>query len=409
MKRWLAITLGIISSIGGFFDMGEIVVTAEVGARFGLSLVWVVLLGAVGIILYAEMAGRIATVSHRPVFDCVRERLGPNAGMMNLLGNFVVVLTTLVAEIAGIALAFELVSSVSYMLWAPLAAVIVWVIIWKVQFERIERVIGVVGMAMTVFAVALWKLGPDWGMLLQDVFRPKPPAEEPLVTWLYFAVALFGASMTPYEVIFYSSGAVEEGWSREDLIVNRGTATIGFAVGAVFAICAIAVAAMVLAPNNVGVEDLSAVALGPATALGNIGLAAFIVGLFASTFGAAVETCLSSGYSIAQFFGWRWGKRIKPKEDARFHLVLVLSLLAALAVIMTTLDPVKVTELSVVASAIALPLTYFPLLLVANDRTYLGDEVNGRGLNFVASFYMFLLALVAVSAIPLMIWSRLGA
>jgi manganese transport protein len=409
VKRWLAITLGILSSIGGFFDMGEIVVTAEVGARFGLSLVWVVLLGAVGIILYAEMAGRIATVSHRPVFDLVRERLGPNAGMMNLIGNFVVVLTTLVAEIAGIALAFELVTSINYLLWAPLAAFLVWLIIWKVQFERMERFVGIVGMAMTVFAVALWKLGPDWGMLMQDVFSPKPPAEEPIVTWLYFAVALFGASMTPYEVIFYSSGAVEEGWSREDLIVNRGTAIIGFAVGGMFAVCAIAVAAMVLAPNNVGVEDLSAVALGPATALGNIGLAAFLVGLFASTFGAAVETCLSSGYSIAQFFGWRWGKRVKPKEDARFHLVLILSLLAVLGVVLTTLDPIKVTEISVVASAIALPLTYFPLLLVANDRTYLGDEVNGRGLNLVASFYMFLLAVVAVSAIPLMIWSRLGA
>jgi manganese transport protein len=409
VKRWLAITLGILSSIGGFFDMGEIVVTAEVGARFGLSLVWVVLLGAVGIILYAEMAGRIATVSHRPVFDLVRERLGPNAGMMNLIGNFVVVLTTLVAEIAGIALAFELVTSINYLLWAPLAAFLVWLIIWKVQFERMERFVGIVGMAMTVFAVALWKMGPDWGMLMQDVFSPKPPAEEPIVTWLYFAVALFGASMTPYEVIFYSSGAVEEGWSREDLIVNRGTAIIGFAVGGMFAVCAIAVAAMVLAPNNVGVEDLSAVALGPATALGNIGLAAFLVGLFASTFGAAVETCLSSGYSIAQFFGWRWGKRVKPKEDARFHLVLILSLLAVLGVVLTTLDPIKVTEISVVASAIALPLTYFPLLLVANDRTYLGDEVNGRGLNLVASFYMFLLAVVAVSAIPLMIWSRLGA
>ena len=409
MKRWLAITLGVLSSIGGFFDMGEIVVTAEVGARFGLSLVWVVILGGIGIILYAEMAGRIATVSQRPVFDCVRERLGPNAGLLNLIGNFVVVLTTLVAEVAGIALAFELVTSVNYLLWAPLAAFLVWLIIWRVQFERMERFIGIVGMAMIIFSAALWKLGPDWGILMKDIFVPRPPAEEPMVTWLYFAVALFGASMTPYEVIFYSSGAVEERWSREDLIVNRGTATLGFSVGGILAISAIAVAALTLAPNNVGVEDLSAVALGPATVFGNIGLAAFIVGLFASTFGAAVETCLSSGYSIAQFFGWRWGKLVKPKEDARFHLVLLLALLVALGVVMTTVDPIKVTEISVVASAIALPLTYFPLLLVANDRTYLGDDVNGKGLNFVASFYMFLLALVAVSAIPLMIWSRLGA
>ena len=40
----------------------------------------------------------------------------------------------------------------------------------------------------------------------------------------YFAVGLLGAAMTPYEVYFYSSGAVEEGWTPKDLGINKTNA-----------------------------------------------------------------------------------------------------------------------------------------------------------------------------------------
>ena len=36
------------------------------------------------------------------------------------------------------------------------------------------------------------------------------------------------------------------------------------------------------------------------------------------------------------------------------------------------------TEYSIVLSAAALPLTYFPILVVANDPDYMGEHTNGR-------------------------------
>ncbi|MGJ7416065.1 divalent metal cation transporter [Streptomyces cinereoruber] len=77
MKRLPAATLGILTAIGGFVDIGDLVASSLVGARFGFSLVWVLLVGVVGICVYAEMAGRVAAVAGRPAFDLVRERLGP--------------------------------------------------------------------------------------------------------------------------------------------------------------------------------------------------------------------------------------------------------------------------------------------------------------------------------------------
>ena len=75
MKRFLAIALGILTAIGGFVDIGDLVTNAQVGARFGMSLVWVVGVGVLGICVFAEMSGRVAAVSGRATFDLVRERL----------------------------------------------------------------------------------------------------------------------------------------------------------------------------------------------------------------------------------------------------------------------------------------------------------------------------------------------
>ena len=76
MKRLLQLALGILSAIGGFVDIGDIVFNVAGRRALRLELIWVVVLGVVGIIVYSEMCGRVAAVSGRPVFDLVRERLG---------------------------------------------------------------------------------------------------------------------------------------------------------------------------------------------------------------------------------------------------------------------------------------------------------------------------------------------
>jgi Mn2+/Fe2+ NRAMP family transporter len=59
-------------------------------------------------------------------------------------------------------------------------------------------------------------------------------------------------------------------------------------------------------------------------------------------------------------------------------------------------------------SAVALPLTYLPILVVANDRRYLGDKVNGRLANAVGLMFMVIILAAAVAAIPLMVMTGVG-
>ncbi|QSR25068.1 hypothetical protein CFH99_05475 [Nocardioides aromaticivorans] len=408
MKRYLNVLLGVLTAIGGFVDIGDLVTNAQVGARFGLSLVWVVVLGVVGICVFAEMSGRIAAVSGRATFDLVRERLGPRMGFLNLVGSMLVTLLTFIAEIGGVALALQLVSSVNHVLLVPFVAAAIWIVLWRAKFSSIENVLGLLGLTLIGFAVALWQLGPDWGELASTLSPAEKPGAESWATYAFFGVALFGAAMTPYEVFFFSSGGVEERWTSKDIGVMRANVLIGFPLGGILSVAIAGCAAVVLMPQGIAVETLGQVGLPVAVALGKVGLAVVVLGFFAATFGAACETGLSTGYSLAQYFGFQWGKYVRTPEAAGFHVILLVMTVLAAGVLLTGVDPIMVTEISVVFSAVALPLTYFPILVVANDPDYLGEHRNGRLANLLGLVYLVVIVVAAVAAIPLIIATSMG-
>lgn len=408
MKKLFAVALGILTAIGGFVDIGDLVTNGLVGARFGLSLVWVVLVGIVGICVFAEMSGRVAAVSGRATFDLIRERLGPRMGLLNLGASMAVTLLTFIAEIGGVALALELATSINPYLWIPVVGAAVWLVLWRVRFAVLENAFGLAGLALIVFAVALWQLGPDWSSLVQSATHPSLPEGESRAVYAYYAIALFGAAMTPYEVFFFSSGGVEEGWSEKDLGIMRANVFIGFPLGGILSVAIAGTAAVTFLPQGIEVDTLGQLGLPIGLALGKLGLAFLLLGFFAATFGAACETGLSLGYSIAQYFGWQWGKFVEPLRAARFHTVILVSTVVAVGVLLTTVDPIMLTEYSVVFSAVALPLTYFPILVVANDRTYMGKHVNGRLANVLGTIYLVIVGVAATAAIPLMILTKAG-
>ncbi|MBW3618838.1 MAG: divalent metal cation transporter [Actinobacteria bacterium] len=408
MKKLASLTLGILTAVGAFIDIGDLVTDALVGARYGLNLAWVTLLAVVGIAVYAEMAGRVAAVTGRPVFDLVRERLGPRIALVDLTASFGLTGLLLVAELAGVALAIELATSVSYLAWIPLVTVLVFVLVWRVPFTGMERTYGVLGLAMLVFVWAAVALGPDWGALLRDAATPNVPAGEPVPTYVFYAIALLGAQMTPYEVFFFSSGAVEHGWTAENFLEMRMNVLVGFPLGGLLALAIQVVAAVVFHPVGAEAESVAMTALPVSVALGRVGLALAIVGIVAATIGATLETLMSTGYTVAQYFGWPWGKFEKRDRASRFNLLLIVVLLAAAGVALTTIDPIRLTIFAVFLGAATLPFTYLPVLVVANDVRAMGEHRNGRLANSIGTFYLVLLTVVSLAAIPLLAITTAG-
>ena len=407
LKNVLAVALGILAAIGGFVDIGDLVFNTQAGATFGYQLLWVVVVGVVGIIVYSEMCGRVAAVAKRPVFDLVRERAGFGAGLGTLIASGVVNLLTCAAEIGGVAICLQLLSDLPYRLLIALALLGLVVVSWALPFEWIERVFGYLGLCLLVFAVAAIKLHPDWGMVAHG-FVPGHHTGGSLSVYLYFVVGLLGAAMTPYEVYFYSSGAVEDGWGLSELGLNKVTAMIGYGLGGFLSFSLMIVAGALFLPQSIDPQFLGTPALAAAHAFGKVGLLLALVGILFAVGGAAIETSFSGAYNTAQFFGWRWGKKERPAAASRFTLWWVVIFALAALVVMTGYDPVKLTEYSVIFSVVALPLTYLPILLIANDRSYMGSKTNGRLANVLGAVYFIVIIAIALAAIPLLLITNGG-
>jgi manganese transport protein len=410
MKKYVELFLGILTAMGGFVEVGELTFSVNAGAKFGFSLLWVVALGTIGIIVYCEMAGRIAAVTEQPVFNLIRERAGFTVGLVTLISANVVNLLTCTAEIGGIALIWQLLSGWPYRVLILLAFLFLLLVIWFLSFQWIERVFGLLGLLMIVFIAAGIYLRPDWSQVAAG-FIPNVPrleSSQDYYLYAYFVVALMSSILLPYETYFYASGGIEDGWNPSDINLNRIIVIVGFTLGSALSVGLILVGAQLFLPRHIEAQLPGTAALGPAVTFGKWGLIIAILGMFFAFAGAAIETALSGAYNLAQFFGWPWGKYRPPRDAARFALSWIVILILSTLIIITGIDPISVVEYSIIFSVIILPFTYFPVMLIAGDKHVMGNFANGRLANILGWFYLIVITLAALCAIPLLIMTHGG-
>ena len=406
----LEITLGILTAVGGFVDISELVFAAQAGSGYGYALIWVFAFATIGIMAMGEMSGRVAAVAKQPVFNLIRHRLGLKLGLVTLIASLVSNLITCAAEIGGAAIILHLLTGAPVMLMAVMMMAVLIGTIWILPFKWIERSYGLLGLFMLVFAVALIKIHPPWGAIAGG-FVPQVPSglsTTELIRFAYFGVAIVSAVMFPYEVYFYSSGGIEEGWGVKDLPVNRLTCIVGFALGSLLSISILSSSAQLFTPLLADPQLPGTTALEVELPMGRAGLLLALVGILFAVAGAAIETCLANAYSVAQFFGWEWGRHKKPWETPRFTLAWIALFLAGLAIVLTGVDVMKLVEFAILFSVLVLPLTYLPLLLLASDRHFMRKHRNGILANSVGWIYFAVIVVAALAAVPLFLLTSGG-
>jgi Mn2+/Fe2+ NRAMP family transporter len=394
MRGILKIALGVIAAIGGYLDIGDIVFNSQAGATVGLSVLWAIPVGVLGIIVFAEMSGRIVAVARKPNFELVRERYSRHLSLATLVASLVLTCLTLAAELGGLGFVLNYFFDVSVNFFVLVALLVVAAAIYFLPFGGIERIFGYLGLALLVYVAAAIKLDPSWA----DVGRGFVPKAQSGAIYWYFIVGLIAAALMPYEIYFYSSGAVEERWDEGDLAVNRANSIIGFSLGGLLAVGLLIASAQVLRPAGITPDSLGTSALVAQSAFGETGLLLAFVGIFFAVGGATIDTAFSAAYNLAQHQGWRWGKRFKLLDEPRFTLSLAGFLLLGFAIVQTGVDPVELTEYAVIFSIPVLPLTYLPILLVGNDRQIMGKYVNGPIARTLGWAYFALICLLAIAA-----------
>ncbi|HEY8133608.1 MAG TPA: divalent metal cation transporter [Thermoanaerobaculia bacterium] len=399
MKKAMTFALGILTSVGGFFDVGNIATSLRAGAAFRFQLIWSLLLATIVVIFLVEMSGRFAAATKKALPDAIREHFGFTFWFVPFIILTFVHTLVLAAEIGGMCFALHLLTGLPLQVWALPAAILVWLFLWRSTFNAIQASTSFLGLITLCFVVAaIWHHPPVHEVLAGSL--PSMPSHDPGKYW-FIAVSIIGAVIAPFLFYFYSSGVVEDEWDRTYIPVNRGVAVTGMGFGSMISIAGIVVAAMVLAPRGIHVTDYHQAALVLTEVFPFWGYALFAISMGIACFGAAVEVALSMSYTFAQTFGWNWGEDLEPIENARFALVYTAAILFGSLFMLVGVDPLKLTMMTMAINAAVLPFVAVPMLLLMNDRKLLREAANGFISNFATVGIVLLTLVLAVVSIPL--------
>jgi len=409
VKLW-DVFLGIMSAIGGNVDIGQLVFTIQGGAKFGYLLMWVVVVATVGITIYAEMSGRVAVVLKKPAFVLVRERLGPRMGLALLVASTLVNVLTCTAEVGGIGVVMQLLFGGENRVVMVAGTLALLCAIGFMKFDSLDRMFGILGLGLVVYCVAAVAGSPDWSKLAAGFVPHLPDTTRMpgLDVYAYFVVALFSAILMPYEVDFYSSGAIEEKWTIKDLPSNFMNGVVGFSLGGILTVALIMVGAQAYFGSGIAPHLLGTAATPIAATLGHHALVIALVGMLFAIAGAAAETALTNAYTVTQFFGRPWGKDKKWREAPVFHGTWLGSIALGLVVSLGGAKPLDVVQYSVIFAVVVLPFNYYPIVRVANDRELMGEHVNKPLIRWAGWIFLALLTAAAIAAVPLMLVTHNG-
>src|ERR1700747_709471 len=146
LKRWKTRILLFLAVVGpGFItanvdnDAGGIWTYSSAGAQFGHALLWSLIPITIALIVVQEMCARMGAVTGKGLSDLIREEFGLRITFFMMLGILITNFGNGVPEFIGIATSLEL-FGLPRIYTVPVCAVIVWLIVVKGQYKRVEKV-----------------------------------------------------------------------------------------------------------------------------------------------------------------------------------------------------------------------------------------------------------------------------
>jgi Mn2+/Fe2+ NRAMP family transporter len=240
---------------------------------------------------------------------------------------------------------------------------------------------------------------PDWSGVASGLLPTMPETDK--ARYGFLTVSILGATISPYLMYFYSSGAIEDDWDRSYIPMNRVIATFGMTFGGFLSMAVLVAAALALQPRGIQVDTFPQAALLTTTALPRWGFYLFALSMVFACFGAALEISLSIAYFFSQGFGWNWSEDLEPSKNSRFAFVYTLIIILAAIPLLLGVDPIKVTMMSMALTSATLPFAIVPFLFLMNDPIYLGKFRNGWISNSVVAIVILISFALALISIPL--------
>ncbi len=401
MRRRLAIFLAVVgpgiitSNVDN--DAGGISTYSVAGAQYGYLLLWSLIPMTIALYVTEEMCARLGVVTGKGLSDLIREEFGFRPTFFVMLSGFLVDLGNVVAEFAGVAAAMQI-FRISKYIAVPLAAVLVWALVLRGSYRQVEKIFLVLCSFYLAYFVSAVLAKPDWLLAAKHLAVPVLHFDS---GYLLMLTALVGTTIAPWQFFYLQAGVVEKRvgprqypQARADVLAG----SISCMVIVFFIIVCTAATLYVSGHRNITDAADAAKALEPLA--GRWASLLFAFGLLNASLFAASILPLSTAHVICEGLGFEAGIDHKFSEAPIFYwLYTVLIAVGAGLILIPGAPLLRILILSQVANGIWLPIVLIFIVLLANRRDLMGDQVNTGAFNAVAwttSVAMIVLTLVLV-------------
>ena len=387
-------------------DAGGISTYAVTGSKFGFNFLWLFFLLIPMAYYVQEMPLRLGAVTKRGHAEAVFEGFGPFWGWFSIVDLAVINWLTLVTEYIGMTVAMAMFGIPPWVTFIGVTLVLFAVVLsgkyWT--FEKITLLFCVFN--LVYIPAALWAMktpyAPGWGKVLEGFFKPDLGGILSSDA-VFMLLANVGTTITPWQIYFQQSAVVDKGLDIHDIRFGKMDTFAG-----AFLTCLVAVFIIIttgaalyyhVPPKFIEDAGQTAEALVPLLPAGKGHLARtlFAVGLFDAGFLGALCISLSTSWAVGEVFGWAHSLNKSVRDAPWFYVIYLAMLGSAGAVVLIPNAPlISITMFVQVVAVTLLPCSLVFMVILLNDRSFMGEHVNTRWQNF-ANISIIVLVILGAS------------
>lgn len=363
------------------------------GATVGYGHLWLMLLTTPMYQAVEYACAKIGRTTKMGFDDVLRTYYSRHVAIIAALVLIVANVGLIAGNLVAIGAGLQLITGINWVWFEIPVAIALWYITVFSNFNMIKKIFIIMSAAFITYIVTAFFSGADWGAVLINSFVPH-------ITFSFndisAALALLGATISPYSMYWQVSAEVEErrtGTMRQQFRkagIDVASGTIGGNLVAYFIIITTA-STLFVHHESIQTAANAADALGPL--VGPFAKYLFAIGLIGAGLIGVPVMAASTADAVADTFGWPTGLADKPWQAEGFYLVLTFALLASLTLALLRFDPIKLIFYSNVLVAVLSPIMVIYLMVIGNTRKIMGKHKIG----WLTNFFMGLAALVLIA------------
>jgi Mn2+/Fe2+ NRAMP family transporter len=382
-------------------DAGGVATYSISGAKLGYPILFLLIPITILLGVTQEMGMRLAIISRRGLADLIRERFGVKTAMFMFGALLVANLGTLITDLSAV-------KTTSRMLSLPaipsvlLILVVSFIFIVRGNYKLTQSIMLLSSLFYISYIFSAVMSHPDWGQAVSNLVYPHGVEITPgyLRDYLLIGMGVLGTTITPWGQFFISSFAYDKKIEKGKINYSQIETYWGAFLTDFFSFFMIVATAATLFINHIPLEAGEQAALAIKPFAGELAGTLFAVGILDAGFMGVIIVSLSTAYAFAEFFGLSGSLNDSFKKSKTFYILYALQLIVVgVVVVFTKLSLFKVAIVTQTINAIALPLVFYYLIKLTNDRQLMGEFVNRKFQKYFAIVCTVIIVITSIATL----------